>query len=488
MTISASPVTLRISPYARISDTDEERAPGIDRQLRVILPLIEGHDAVATRQYIDNNKSAFDPDVYRDDFEQWLQDFEADLTDGVVAYHLDRVCRQPIDLERIIQAYVRRYKRDGRKGVFLFPSGSIDLTNSDGQMYARMLVTMANKSSSDTVRRVTDFYRDEAIKGKVYSNYPAFYRNPDGTINHEQALITLEAIDGVLYKGKRPSTIAAEWRKQGITTARGGAVTQSTVHRILTSPGIAGLAVYKQEILLNDDGQPIRRKDGGLVDEAVWHELCAKLATNPGFRSRGTKGLLSKKLRCGACGAGMVRQQKKRKNGGTWFAYNCRSVDAGGCAKVAISGPKTDQLVTEWVLDFLKQPVEVEEKPFSGQARLDEVTAKIAELMGQYRKGELSGSIVFPSIKQLEDEQKVLRREAAKHNRAQTKITSTAEEWPNLGIDQQQAIIDMIFETIVIMPAKKARGAGYDPERVKPEYRKLDRKELYEALALLLAT
>ncbi|MFE0365701.1 tyrosine-type recombinase/integrase [Streptomyces griseoaurantiacus] len=213
-----------VSPYARISDTDEERAPGIDRQLRIVHPLLSTNGYTATRDYIDNNKSAFDPDVYRDDFEQWLADFEAEKTDGAVAYHIDRITRQLSQLERIISAYVNRYKRTGLKGVFLFPSGNIDLTNSDGQLYARMLVMMANKSSSDTVRRIADFYRDEALKGKVFSNYPAFYRNKDGSINEDRAVITHKAIADV-FVGIRPTAIAEEWRKKGITTARGGRVT-----------------------------------------------------------------------------------------------------------------------------------------------------------------------------------------------------------------------------------------------------------------------
>src|SRR5229473_2004181 len=107
-------VTLRVSPYARISDTDEERAPGIDRQLRTVLPLIESRGGVATREYVDNNKSAFKPDVCREDFERWLQDFIDNKTGGIAAWDFDRILRQPMDLERVIKAYCRAYVKAGR--------------------------------------------------------------------------------------------------------------------------------------------------------------------------------------------------------------------------------------------------------------------------------------------------------------------------------------------------------------------------------------
>ena len=463
-----------VSPYARISDTDEERAPGIDRQLRIVHPLLSTNGYTATRDYVDNNKSAFDPDVYRDDFEQWLADFEAEKTDGAVAYHIDRITRQLSQLERIISAYVNRYKRTGLKGAFLFPSGNIDLTNSDGQPYARMLVMMANKSSSDTVRRIADFYRDEALKGKIFSNYPAFYRNPDGSINEDKAVITHKAIADV-FAGVRPTAIAEEWRAKGITTARGGRVTGETVRRILIAPGIAGLAVYKREPVLDGEGRPVKRSDGGLIDVPTWEALCELLKPKPD-RRRPTRALLSRVLRCGLCGSRLVRAPK----GDHYFTYNCQSKDAGGCAGLGISGPRLDKQITDLVLAYLDQPIELpKEEAADHSGRFDEIAAKIVELMAAYRAGEMSGSIVFASIKELEEEQKRLRSQAAQQVRKAKQVMSAAEEWPALPLDRKQAILDELFEAIVVAPAKNVRVKGlqttYDENRATVVWRQPSR-------------
>jgi len=468
----------RVPPYYRISDTDDERAPGIDRQGRIVVPLIERNggeipfrdmvDGKPRYEYVDNDKSAFDPTVYRDDFEAWLQDFIDDKHDGGAAYDLDRFFRQPKDLERVIEAYCRAWRKGngGRRKPVLWVGGmTIDLTDPDGQYQARSLVAAAAHQSGKTSKRTDDKYRDSALQGKIYTNYPAFYRNPDGTINAAKGAIALKAVDDVLA-GVRPTTIAAEWRHLGITAARGGRPQGSTVRRILTAPGIAGLSVYRDD-LLEVDGKPVPRTDVGLIDEVTWRAVCAKLVTTPGRRNRSATTLLSKKARCGNCGSKMVR----RPRNDSWFSYNCRSKDSGGCGNVAISGPQLDKQVTKLVLDYLARPVPpAEEKPFPGQARLDEVIRLKDELMEAWHAGKVPGSAVWSEITRLDDEKQTLLNAAAAHVKQRRRMTTAPEEWSKLDLERKQAIIDEIFEAIVIMPATGKPGV-YDPQRVRLVWR-----------------
>jgi site-specific DNA recombinase len=476
---------IRVAPYARISDTDEDRAPGLDRQLRIVYPLIESRGGTPTHEYVDNDKSAYDDTVIRDEgFEPWLKDFIAGNNDGIAAFDLDRLFRQPADLERVIKAY-KVAARQGRNPVFWLPSMTLDLTDEDGQTIARMLVAVANASSGKTAKRIVTFYRDEALKGNIFSNYPAFYRNPDGTINPEKQAIIMKAIDDILNFGIRPTAVAQEWRDKGITTARGGRATAETVRRILVAPGIAGFAVYKGEILMGEDGQPIKRIDGGIVDEATWRQLIEKIRVRPKVGDRREKGLLTKTLRCGRCGSGMTRATKPT---GMYY-YNCRSVDSGGCGCVSISGPKLEQQITAEVLSILSEPYEPPtDIPFEGEERLAEVTDKIAELMQSYLAGGLSGSIVFPVIKKLEDEQRSLQAAAAKHRKKQRPVILTAaEQWDLLDFAQKQGAIAQLFEVIVIKPSSvvrvKGKQTGYDPNRVQIIRRSLSPESLYKLYA-----
>ncbi|QMU68908.1 recombinase family protein [Streptacidiphilus sp. P02-A3a] len=126
---------LRVSPYGRISDTDKKRAPGINHQFRTVHPLIASRGGVATCDYFDNGKSAYKPEVIRDDgFEPWLQDFIDNQTDVIAGWDLDRIFRQPIDLERVIKAYCHAYFKEGRpKSILWLPSMTLDLTDADAR-------------------------------------------------------------------------------------------------------------------------------------------------------------------------------------------------------------------------------------------------------------------------------------------------------------------------------------------------------------------
>jgi len=80
------------------------------------------------------------------------------------------------------------------------------------------------------------------------------------------------------------------------------------------------------------------------------------------------------------------------------------------------------------VLAYLDQRIEVPESESAPETkRLDEVTVKIAELMTAYRAGEISGSLVFPSIQELEAEQKMLQSQVTRQVRKAKQVTSAAQ-------------------------------------------------------------
>jgi len=445
---------LRITPYARISDTDEERAPGIDRQLRIVHPLIKRLGGEVTKEYVDNDKSAYDPEVIRDEgFEPWLADFIEGHNDGIAAYDLDRLFRQPVDLERVIRAYVKAYKSGRPKPVLWLPSGSFDLTDADGQAMARVLVTFANQSSGKTVKRITDFYRDEALQGRIYSNYPAFGRDK-GEINEKEAKIIRDGARE-LSAGVKATSLAKSWRDKGILTKRGKQWNGYAVKRLYLDPGIAGIAVYKGELLRHEDGKPITRVDGHILEIADWEEIC--LVIQPGKRERQTKSLLGGITRCGKCGRKMVRFP--RKNGR--FSYGCQSKDMGGCAGVTINGNQVDVLITEFIQELLKGQ-EVEAPAFTGQKRLDEIARIKRENQEARNAGSLSLSQWISSLKSLEAEEGKLKAEAAKLKR-KVKIVATTE-FPDLPLDKQRAIIRTFIEAVVIAPSGKT--GKFDPGRI----------------------
>lgn len=155
---TSSPHTYpRPGPYLRISSDRFGLKAGVDRQ---------HEDAADTRRRLrwgpftkvckENDTSAFKKrKVVRDDgtidwvvvrpkFRELLADLAGGVIDGVIFYDLDRLVRQPRDLEDLtdIIEYVKR-PAVGATG------GRMNLINDSDRHMARMMCVMALKSSED---------------------------------------------------------------------------------------------------------------------------------------------------------------------------------------------------------------------------------------------------------------------------------------------------------------------------------------------------
>jgi site-specific DNA recombinase len=166
---SASEQAPRWGGYVRISDdewikdakTGEMRLSekGITRQQEDITALAGRLGGTIAELYSENDTSAYKKKrirlpngrsvwrVYRPEFRRMLADYEDGKIDGIIFYDIDRLARQPRDLEDLIDL-VEYYRRPVET-----VSGNIDLRTSNGRAMARVLVAMANKSSEDTSRR-----------------------------------------------------------------------------------------------------------------------------------------------------------------------------------------------------------------------------------------------------------------------------------------------------------------------------------------------
>jgi site-specific DNA recombinase len=324
---------------------------------------------------------------------------------------------------------------------------------------ARVMVAFANKASMDTARRVARQKLEKATNGLGFSNYRPFGWNEDRlTLNEPEAEILRQAARDVL-SGSGLFVVCGRLNRQGIRTVRGNVWKTHAMRRVLRAPRIAGFAVYQGELLTDGAGNPVRGKWEPILDEATWRAVDSILGNTKSRVERKPGGLLTNIARCGKCGTGMIIARKK----GTYY-YLCRGPDSGGCAGVGISGPRLEAQIKDLLFAYLNKEIEAPQPVWEGQTRLDEVNAKIAELMEEYRTG-LSGSIVFPMIRRLEDERNDLQTEQASFTkiRARKQVTLTGE-WDDLDLYEQRAVIQSVIEAVVIRPT--GRTGLYDPSRV----------------------
>ncbi|MFB6870968.1 recombinase family protein [Streptomyces sp. NPDC056323] len=146
---------IKVGGYIRISDIGQmgdgrDGREGVARQRDDVYDLARERRVDVHHVYEDNDTSAYKRRVKREGFEAMILDLQNDAISGILAYNIDRVARQPGDLERLIDIY----EQARRPMVFGTTAGDYDLTTGDGRFQARIYVTIANKFSADAARRV----------------------------------------------------------------------------------------------------------------------------------------------------------------------------------------------------------------------------------------------------------------------------------------------------------------------------------------------
>ncbi|MFI8850476.1 recombinase family protein [Streptomyces sp. NPDC053499] len=467
--------------YTRISRDDEGESLGVARQQQDCERLTDLRSWQAVKVYEDNDVSAFKRNVVREDFELMLKDLRAGLIDGIVAYDLDRLARQPRDLERLIEIFDERPRLE-----FATVTNDINLGTPDGRTMARIMVAFANKSSHDSSRRIRRKHFELAQQGKD-SGGPAPYgwRKNDRTKVDREAAAAIREAQREILAGVRIGTIRTRWQEQGLGNPRAGTkrMAHHHVEHILTNPRLVGYRTYHGEILYGEDGRPIPGNWEPINTVEEWEAVCAAVAErkqkHPG-RSLARKYLLSGIARCGLCKSKIRGQTNPRWSPGSKaakFTYQC-SVVNGGCGKVGRVGEPIDRLIAQLVLEEQRERAAATRVPMQQQwpdeAELADVEHDIAQLVEAERAKEISVATLLqllPGKERARDELKLKRARFYKEQK-QAKAKEDAadlsvEDFFSLPIERQQEIVLHSLSAVIIHPAGRGRRK-FDPSLIEP--------------------
>ncbi|MFB6518614.1 recombinase family protein [Streptomyces sp. NPDC056401] len=392
---------------------------------------------------------------------------------GLIVLDLDRLTRDQRTLEDIIEV------ADDYSRPFVDLTGTLDLLTENGQDNARMLTTMAGKQSSATARRVKTSHLSRAMRGIPVGGNRAFGWDED-----KRTLVYLEAIQiraaaRLLLAGMRASTIIRKWNESGRRTTKGNLWRRRTFVLMMTSPRMVGYRVYgpKEQphhtrYLVDEEGNPVKGQYPAILDEHTWHSVVALLAgpDRPGaFEAPAKVGyMLSGIIRCAACGKKIYGNAK----GGGKFDYACK-INDGGCGKACGAGLAIDSIVTNLVLARLEeQRVTVESEPWGKEVELEELNQEKKSLLAQYNENSDMGPYIFPKIRKAEAAIAALIKERTAYARkaAGPKTKTMATSWPNLVVEQKNAICGELIEAIMLQPA--TRGSNrFNPARLQVVWR-----------------
>lgn len=352
--------------YARISkNPNTGEMEKTDRQLAHILKKIYEHgrkdDGTWDESkwyrlgeiHRDDNISAYRKGKKRPGFEAMLARATNGDCDVVVCWHMDRLVRQPLDLEKLIDLAEKGFTVESCLGLY-------NMKDRTGRLALRVLVAFFCAESEANSERQIHKYNAKRQEGHKHSGghraigHPGITKDASGN----RRPITAQELErerelfrrGVHARlnGASLNTIVNMWNDAGILTPRGLKWTTSTVRVTFRLARHAGLFEH--------DGQIIGTASN-VVPIITPDQFYALRALHRGARKgRAVSHPLSGVIVCAECGYGMgCGTQKQRASSSSYKCptpYNRQA----SCGRTYISKLTVEKHVRELVLDRLTDP------------------------------------------------------------------------------------------------------------------------------------
>lgn len=445
---------------------------GVARQVDDCRQLIESLGWTVAEEYVDNDLSAYSGKKARPAYQRMLTDLAEGTRDAVVAYHVDRLTRRPIELEQFLETVTAA----GVRHIRFVSGGELDPGNGDGLLVIRMLSAVAASESATKSRRVRRKLDEVAASGRPHggSARPFGYEDDRITIRPAEAKVIKDLVDRFLA-GESLRSLAVWLDSTGIETVRGKPWRTPTLRALISSGRIAGLRTHRGQIVGPAIWKPI-------ITEAKRDRVLALMdhRAHSGRRTPRTY-LLTGLLRCGKCDGRLysaARVDRRR--------YVCMSgPDHGGCGKLTVVAPPLEDLITDAVLYRLDTPDLA--NALAGRTTTDDASAAIAEDLTQDRLllDELArlyadraitaaewGTARAPIQARIDTASRTLARNTG--NDALAGLVGNGDQlrtqWADLSLSRQHAIIAAVLDHAVIGPGSPAASA-LDPDRVRPLWR-----------------
>jgi DNA invertase Pin-like site-specific DNA recombinase len=461
---------VRAAIYARISSDRDGTELGVRRQILDCEKLAESKRWTVTDRYVDNDVSAYSGRV-RPEYRRLLEDISAGLFDAVLVWHVDRLHRQPKELEEFFDVV-------DAAGVsrLATATGDVDLATHDGRFMARIQGAVARKESDDKSRRTRRKAEEMAQHGRVSGggDRPYGYEPDRATIRESEAMIIRECATRFLA-GDTIRGICAGLDARGVRTVNGKKWQAQTMGRMLRSARISGQREHRGVIVAKAEWP-------GVITPAETARIRAIFA-DPSRRTNRTarRYLLVRLLRCGRCGETLV----SRPTDGGKRRYMCaRGVGFTGCGRLYIKADELELFVVEAVLHRLDSPeLAAAMNGGSGdpdsermQAELDEATAHLAELAQAYGEKRITLGEWLAAREPIERRQATAKRQLARLGRVSVveghvgHASALRKLWPDLPLTRQRAIAAAVLDHVVVGPGRRGLNQ-FDERRLSAVWR-----------------
>ena len=401
-----------------------------------------------------------------------LEDVAAGQRDAVICWHIDRLHRQPIELEEFTKVCTSAGVSD-----VVTLHGDLDLASGDGLLMARVMAAVAANESDAKSRRSRRKMQEIAERGLPHGGGRRPYGFGPDRIAHDpvEAGVIRDAAARVLA-GESLTSLCRSLDEAGTKTVTGSDWTPVTLRGLLLAPRIAGLREYRGQVIGPGAWEPIISPEDG--------ERLRILLTDPARRTnRGARRyLLSGLCRCGRCGATMWTGKAHDRR-----AYTCKSGPGfTGCGRMSITAPALEQVITEAVLQRLDsaelanllagRSIDDDTDTAGLHEQIAADTARLDELATMWADGQVTGP-EWRVARDRIDARLTANRRVLATRRGYRDVLAVAcqgsnlrEQWESLPLSRQVAIIKTVVDHVLVKPAT-TRGRHFDLQRVEPVWR-----------------
>lgn len=386
-------------------------------------------------EFVDEAVSAYHHRV-RPQYQRLLDHVEHAPVATIIIWHMDRLYRQPRELEELLDLLDARPVR-----VESVQGGLFDLNRHEGRLFARQLVAFANYESAHKGARVARAHQQRAQRGLLHGGTHYGYHQ-NGHLHPDQSKILRRIINHYLT-GLSPTVIAHELTAAGIPAPAGGPKwNATTITAILTSR-----RVHLRAGEHHGTWEPIITPE----ESALIRALQIAPRRDP---ARSSTTLLGGMAYCSTCNNRLVSGVTHRGQ----RIYRC-TAHPTSCGQVTADMTQVDQAIVTHLTAL--QPLYAEERPVlsppeSVLTALTTATSALHETARQYgaatitRETFLTRRLRLISIIEASD--------IELHRHLQERILQHYPDAPatmtSLSISRQRTIINALASKIIIRPRR----------------------------------
>ena len=346
--------TIRAVTYSRISLAERRAAEdgakildahGVLNQDTITSEYADARHWPVVARYSDNDVKASNGKDDSADYWKMMAAAARGEFDVIVVFQTSRLWRNRRERAEGIELL-----RKAGVSVAAVKGVSFDLTTAQGRGQAGILGEVDTMETEIKAERqqLANYMAVRSGKRLRSSQRPFGYSHDHITERPAEADAIRWAADALLGGGSVMS-VQREWRRRGLVTAQTGRpFTRQSITTILRNPRLAGLAVYRGEIL-----EGVAGEQDAILPEEQWRAVAGLLGDKARKPPKGVRTLLGglAACQCGNVVNGTMNHRRDR-------VYNCQYATRAGRPgpHVAVRAEVVDQWVEAAVLEALSRP------------------------------------------------------------------------------------------------------------------------------------